>query len=86
LVRIEQLFPLHEEKLERIISRYEKAEKLIWAQEEPRNMGAWSYMLQRSGLQDLEVRSRDYYAVPAAGSAARFKQRHRRVIESVFDD
>jgi 2-oxoglutarate dehydrogenase E1 component len=85
LIRIEQLFPLHGEKIERIISRYENAEKLIWAQEEPRNMGAWSYMLQRSGIKDLEVRSRDYYAVPAAGSAARFKQRHQKVIESVFD-
>ncbi len=86
LIRIEQLFPLHEEKLERIISRYDKAEKFIWAQEEPRNMGAWSYMLQRFGLKDLEVRSRKYYAVPAAGSSARFKQRQRRVIESVFEE
>ena len=86
LIRIEQLCPLHEEKLERIISRYDKAEKFIWAQEEPRNMGAWSYMLQRFGLKDLEVRSRKYYAVPAAGSSARFKQRQRRVIESVFEE
>jgi 2-oxoglutarate dehydrogenase E1 component len=86
LIRIEQLFPLHEEKLERIISRYPNADRFIWAQEEPRNMGAWSYMLQRFGLRNLEVRSRKYYAVPAAGSSARFKQRQRRVIESVFEE
>ena len=86
LVRIEQLFPLHQDKIERIIARYPKADKFIWAQEEPRNMGAWSYMLQRFELKNLEVRSRKYYAVPAAGSSARYKKRHKRVIESVFDD
>jgi len=86
LIRIEQLFPLHQDKIERIIARYPNADKFIWAQEEPRNMGAWSYMLQRFELKNLEVRSRKYYAVPAAGSSARFKKRHKRVIESVFDD
>ncbi|MEL4455620.1 2-oxoglutarate dehydrogenase E1 component [Lutimonas vermicola] len=86
LVRIEQLFPLHEEKIEKIIGRYTNAEDYIWAQEEPRNMGAWSYMLQRFELKDLKVRSRKYYAVPAAGSSTRFKLRQRRVIESVFDN
>jgi len=86
LVRLEQLFPLHEEKIEKILSRYVNAEDYIWAQEEPRNMGAWSYMLQRFELRDLKVRSRKYYAVPAAGSSTRFKARHRRVIESVFDN
>jgi 2-oxoglutarate dehydrogenase E1 component len=86
LVRIEQLFPLHEEKIEKIIGRYTNAEDYIWAQEEPRNMGAWGYMLQRFELKDLKVRSRKYYAVPAAGSSTRFKLRHRRVIESVFDN
>jgi len=86
LVRIEQLFPLHEEKIEKIIARYKNVEDYIWAQEEPRNMGSWSYMLQRFELKDLKVRSRKYYAVPAAGSSTRFKLRHRRVIESVFDN
>ncbi len=86
LVRLEQLFPLHEEKIDKVIKRYENAEDYIWAQEEPRNMGSWSYMLQRFELKDLKVRSRKYYAVPAAGSSTRFKLRHRRVIESVFDN
>ncbi len=86
LIRIEQLFPLHNDKIERIISRYTTAEDYIWAQEEPRNMGAWSYMLQRFELKELKVRSRKYYSVPAAGSSTRFKLRHQRVIESVFDN
>ncbi|RCS26553.1 2-oxoglutarate dehydrogenase E1 component [Polaribacter sp. WD7] len=86
LIRIEQLFPLHHEKIQQIIDRYPNVEEYIWAQEEPRNMGAWSYMLQRFELKNLSVRSRKYYAVPAAGSSTRFKKRHRAVIDSVFDN
>lgn len=85
LVRIEQLFPLHEEKLQAAIDRYPNAKRYVWAQEEPRNMGAWSFMLQRFTLVNLEVASRNYYAVPAAGSKARFEKRHQAVINNVFD-
>ena len=85
LIRIEQLFPLHNDKIEIIINRYKNAKDYIWAQEEPKNMGAWSYMLQRFELKDLQVRSRKYYSVPAAGSSARYKFRQQRVIDSVFD-
>ncbi|WP_298779774.1 2-oxoglutarate dehydrogenase E1 component [uncultured Polaribacter sp.] len=86
LIRIEQLFPLHEEKIQKIIDRYPNIEEYIWAQEEPKNMGAWSFMLQRFELAKLSVRSRKYYAVPAAGSSTRFKKRHRAVIDSVFNN
>ena len=85
LIRIEQLFPLHKDKIENIINKYNNVKDYIWAQEEPRNMGAWSYMLQRFELKDLKVRSRRYYSVPAAGSSTRFKIRHQKVIDSVFD-
>ncbi|TNJ44278.1 2-oxoglutarate dehydrogenase E1 component [Tamlana fucoidanivorans] len=85
LIRIEQLFPLHETKLQAVIDKYANAEKYIWAQEEPRNMGAWSYMLQRMNLVKLEVCSRDYNSVPAPGSSTRDKRRQRRVIENVFE-
>ena len=85
LVRIEQLFPLHLEKLQQVIDRYPNVENYIWAQEEPRNMGAWSYLLERFDLVKLNVRSRKYYAVPAAGSSTRFKKRHKAVINSVFN-
>ncbi|WP_159948718.1 2-oxoglutarate dehydrogenase E1 component [Polaribacter septentrionalilitoris] len=85
LIRIEQLFPLHKEKIQKIIDKYPNVTDYVWAQEEPRNMGAWSYMLQRFELKNLSVCSRKYYAVPAAGSSTRFKKRHRAVIDSVFN-
>jgi len=85
LVRIEQLFPLHEEKLQQVIDKYPNVKEYVWAQEEPKNMGAWSYMLQRFELIKLNVASRKYYSVPAAGSSARFKRRQRAVIDMVFN-
>jgi 2-oxoglutarate dehydrogenase E1 component len=85
LVRIEQLFPLHLEKLQQVIDKYPNVERYVWAQEEPENMGAWSYMLQRFRLVHLEVASQPFYSVPAAGSSARFKRRHQRIIDKVFD-
>jgi len=85
LVRIEQLFPLHLEKIQQVIDRYPSVEKYIWAQEEPKNMGAWSYMLQRFDLVKLEVASRPYAAVPAPGSSSRDKRRQKTVIDQVFE-
>lgn len=84
LVRIEQLFPLHEERLQEVIDKYPNVKEYVWAQEEPKNMGAWGYMLQRFDLVKLNVASRNYYSVPAAGSSARFKRRQRAVIDMVF--
>ena len=85
LVRIEQLFPLHLEKIQNVINRYPNVENYVWAQEEPKNMGAWSYMLQRMDLVKLEVCSRSYSSVPAPGSSTRDKRRQKRVIDAVFN-
>jgi len=85
LIRIEQLFPLHLEKLQAVINKYPNVKKYVWAQEEPENMGAWTYMLHRFRLVTLEVASQPLRAVPAAGSTARFKRRHQRIIDNVFD-
>lgn len=85
LVRIEQLFPLPKKQLEEIISTYPKVTDYVWAQEEPRNMGAWGFMLMNFDLVKLRVASRRVYSSPAAGSSARSKARHKEVVDSVFD-
>ncbi len=41
-VRIEQLFPLPAEEIRNILTKYKNVEDVVWAQEEPRNMGAYS--------------------------------------------
>ncbi|WP_423997648.1 2-oxoglutarate dehydrogenase E1 component [Maribacter sp. IgM3_T14_3] len=86
LVRVEQLFPVPEEKMKAAMAKYKNADDIVWAQEEPRNMGAWSHMLMHfSEIQKFRVASRRFYAAPAAGSSVRSKARHQQVIDYVFD-
>ncbi|MBT8293753.1 MAG: 2-oxoglutarate dehydrogenase E1 component [Eudoraea sp.] len=86
LVRVEQLFPVPEQKMTAIIKKYKKANDLVWAQEEPRNMGAWSHMFTHyTEAQKFRVASRRFYASPAAGSAVRSKLRQQQIIDFVFD-
>jgi len=86
LVRLEQLFPIPTSRIKEIINKYENVDDLVWAQEEPRNMGAYSHLLLHlNEMRDFRVCSRKFYGAPAAGSAVRFKRRHERVINSVFD-
>ena len=86
LVRVEQLFPVPAEQMRGIIKKYKNANDIVWAQEEPRNMGAWSHMMMHfSESQKFRVASRRFYASPAAGSAVRSKMRHQQVVDYVFD-
>ncbi len=86
LVRIEQLFPLPTDAMKKIIKKYKNADDVVWAQEEPKNMGAYSHILMHfEEARDFRVCSRKMYAAPAAGSTVRSKARHAKVIENVFD-
>ena len=85
LVRIEQLFPLPTEQLKSLIDTYPNVTDYVWAQEEPKNMGAWGYMLMNFELVKLRLASRRVYSAPAAGSSTRSKRRHKKVIEDVFN-
>ncbi|TLF44292.1 2-oxoglutarate dehydrogenase E1 component [Maribacter aurantiacus] len=86
LVRVEQLFPLPDQQMKDLIAKYKNADDIVWAQEEPRNMGAWSHLMMHfSDVGKFRVASRRFYAAPAAGSAVRSKARHQQVIDYVFD-
>ncbi len=86
LVRVEQLFPLPAEKIREIMAKYKNANDVVWAQEEPRNMGAYSFLLLHfEEARNFRVCSRKFYGAPASGSSVRYKKRHEKVIENVFD-
>jgi 2-oxoglutarate dehydrogenase E1 component len=85
LVRIEQLFPLPTEQLKAIIASYPNADDYVWAQEEPKNMGAYSYMLMNFDIVKWRLASLKAYAAPAAGSSTRDRRRHADAIRMVFD-
>jgi 2-oxoglutarate dehydrogenase E1 component len=70
IVRVEQLYPLAEEQIRQAIGRYRRADELVWVQEEPQNMGAWTFIesrLRDFGYEPLYV-GRDASASPATGS------------------
>jgi len=86
LVRVEQLFPLPEKEIRAVCEQFSAANDWVWAQEEPRNMGAWGYLLLHlPEAQKMRPATRRFYGAPAAGSATRFKKRHNEVIDYVFD-
>jgi len=86
LVRIEQLFPIPVEDIRAVLNKYKNADDIVWAQEEPRNMGAYSHMLMHlEEARGWRTASRRPYGAPAAGSAVRSKIRHQQVIDYVFD-
>ena len=87
LVRLEQLFPLPYKEIQSILKKYSKADDIVWAQEEPRNMGTWSHLLLHlPEAMSFRVASRRFYGSPAAGSSTRSAKRHKEVIDYVFDE
>jgi len=85
VVRLEQLFPLVVDQIKAIIASYPNVDDYVWAQEEPKNMGAYGYMLMNFDLVKLRLASPKAYSAPAAGSYERSKKRHANAIAMVFD-
>lgn len=85
LVRIEQLYPMPDKQLQAIIEKYGKKTRYIWLQEEPENMGAWSYMKRCFDHADLTYIGRTASASPAAGSPRIYEQRHKALIDQLFE-
>ena len=85
VVRIEQLFPLPVEQLKAIIAKYPNVDDYVWAQEEPKNMGAYGFMLMNFDLVKWRLASLKAYSAPASGSYTRAKRRHADAIKMVFD-
>ncbi|SFS70335.1 2-oxoglutarate dehydrogenase E1 component [Marininema halotolerans] len=47
VLRVEQLYPFPDKEIKAVLKKYSQAKDLVWVQEEPRNMGAWTYMESR---------------------------------------
>ncbi|MCJ8277799.1 MAG: hypothetical protein MJK18_13230, partial [Bdellovibrionales bacterium] len=76
-----------------ILKKAKKCKSVVWTQEEPKNMGAWSYIyhplkesIQASGLDKLDVEyiGRDFRASPATGSMKVHVEQQQMIIDKVF--
>ena len=85
IIRVEQIFPLPKDQINYQLSLYSKTKDVVWAQEEPKNMGALSYpLLHFEKASTFRIVSRPFSDSPASGSSVRFQKRHNKVIEKVF--
>lgn len=91
VVRVEMLAPFQKASLREVVNSYPNLKEIVWVQEEPRNMGAWTYMGYR--LRDLvedriPVRyiGRPDQASPAEGFAEKHKENQARIVAATFSD
>ncbi|HTS60635.1 MAG TPA: multifunctional oxoglutarate decarboxylase/oxoglutarate dehydrogenase thiamine pyrophosphate-binding subunit/dihydrolipoyllysine-residue succinyltransferase subunit [Candidatus Acidoferrales bacterium] len=90
LIRMEQLYPFAAEQVRDILARYAVTAEVVWAQEEPRNMGAWHFVrdqfqpvLDASG-RDARYVGRPESASPATGSGKRHQQEQAEIINDAL--
>ncbi len=83
IIRVEQLHPFPKTQVENEFAKYGKAEKL-WVQEEPLNMGYWSYIVREfpNGFDD--VISRKLSASPATGYTKNHNQIQNKILDKAF--
>jgi 2-oxoglutarate dehydrogenase E1 component len=89
VMRVEQLYPLHEEKLQEMLSRYSKASRVAWVQEEPKNMGPWPHLhtsLIRALGREPDYCGRRPASAPAVGSHRRHREEQQQIIDSALNN
>ncbi|MEJ2263112.1 MAG: 2-oxoglutarate dehydrogenase E1 component [Anaerolineales bacterium] len=90
IVRLEQLYPFPAADLEPLFSQYKNLGEVVWVQEEPKNMGAWSFAQPRiqemvCGRWPLHYIGRVQNSSPAEGSSAWHSINQKAIIEQAFN-
>ncbi len=89
IVRVEELYPFPREALAAVLGRFPQLKELVWVQEEPQNMGAWTYLEPRlrhmvAGNLRLAYVGRPERAAPAEGYANSQAVEQARVVRAAF--
>jgi 2-oxoglutarate dehydrogenase E1 component len=86
-VRVEQIYPLPIDQLMTIKEKYTKAKTYIWAQEEPRNMGAWTFIRNELDHKiNIKVIARPPSGSTATGSSKFHAIRQQKIVDKVFEE
>lgn len=88
IVRIEQFYPLNEDKLQKLVGAHKDAKEIIWCQEEPKNMGAWSYIeprLRKALNCEPRFVGRKPSASTATGSAAVHRVEQAHIVKTALE-
>lgn len=85
VIRVEQIHPFPEKKLNAILAKYKNLKKLFWVQEEPVNMGYWTFILRTFyERKDLEIVARKPSASPATGYPKIHLREQERIVNAAF--
>ena len=88
IIRVELLYPFPEQAIKQALAHYPNARAILWVQEEPRNMGAWSYIAPRleplAGSAALQVISRPDRASPASGFMDLFQAEQEEILAAAL--
>ena len=89
ILRLEQLYPLRREELDRVLADYPAGAPLVWVQEEPENMGAWRFLRHHlagelPGGRPFSGIFREASASPATGSGNRHRQEQETLLARAF--
>lgn len=88
VIRVEQLYPFPQQRIEEIIARFPNVKKIVWVQEEPRNMGAYSfalpYLLDIAKEKELAYAGRIHRASPSEGDGASHKVEQERILSEAL--
>ena len=87
LIRIEQLYPIPDEELRRVIQGYPNVKAITWAQDEPQNQGAWRFLAYQIRMESgiwLDYAGRPESASPATGIAKLHKQQLDEIIATAL--
>ena len=71
--------------MKEVIAKYSNVEDYVWAQEEPRNMGAYTFIATNFFEVPLRYAGTKAYSAPASGSSVRSKKRFAYAVEKVFN-
>ena len=71
--------------IEKILAKYSNRKQLLWVQEEPENMGAWSFILRNFRETNIQVVAPVPSGTPAPGSHKMFEKNQNAIINKVFD-
>jgi 2-oxoglutarate dehydrogenase E1 component len=90
IVRLEQMYPFPANEVRDILARYAETADVVWAQEEPRNMGAWRFVQEQvqpiveASSRAIRYVGRAASASPATGSLKRHQQEVAELLEAAF--
>jgi 2-oxoglutarate dehydrogenase E1 component len=90
IVRVEQLYPFVEERASEILQRYPSTAQIVWAQEEPANMGAWRFISEQmttllaASNRTMAYAGRARSASPATGSGKRHQQEQAELVRTAL--